>query len=145
MLIGCTLFIAALSPANASLSGPATPGDNCTPFNPYKIGYRTAHGARIAQQSVILEDGWQLVGWVVQDQSGAAFFVPYESYFAHVPEPNASGFVPILFAIGHQRVDFSRGFDAYVQWLKDGGFATDPNLRLPTNVLVVDCFTKALP
>ena len=136
------LFVVVRSvPAAASLMGPAVAGDNCTPFNGYAIGYSTATG-RIVGQSVVLQSGWKLVGWILVDASRSAFFVPYERYF----DPNAdiSGGAPSLYVTGSGN-DPTIGYASFVRSRSVNHSRTIAPAEITKPVLVSDCFTQPLP
>jgi hypothetical protein len=81
--MACLIFIgiAAMNIALASIGGAAQRGDNCTPTNRYAIGFPIPDGEdrpnTIVQQTVILEHGWQLAGWILTGRSGRLVLVPY--------------------------------------------------------------------
>jgi hypothetical protein len=138
--VACLIGITGRVPANAVLMGPAAAGDNCTPFNGYSIGYRTAFGARIIAQSVVLQRGWKLVGWILQDASRSAFFVPYEPYFDPA-NADASGGLPSLYPTGSIH-DPAAGYAAFIRWRSANGLRTTAPTELSKPLLVSNCFTQ---
>lgn len=138
----CAL-LAAPAPAGAVLSGRAEPGDNCTPFNTYKIGYRTASQARIVQQGLVLERGWLLVGWTVRDGSDMSYFIPYAPYFDRSVK-DVSGTAPSMYLLGKGRSDPSRGYEVYVQTRQAGNHPLSAPSVLERPYLVADCFSEPL-
>ncbi len=69
------------TPAEARLGGAAERGDNCTPFNAYAIGYpipaATGPVVPIINESVVLDGGWRVVGWILTGRGGAMRLVAY--------------------------------------------------------------------
>jgi hypothetical protein len=74
------LMLGLASDASAALGGDAARGDNCTPFNSYKIGYGVP-GGTIVSQSVVLANGWLVAGWILSTSSGRNYFLPNPSFF----------------------------------------------------------------
>jgi hypothetical protein len=142
-MLGCLCAIIRVpAPASATLSGQGVAGDNCTPFHGYRLGYRTASQARIVQQSIILQNGWKLVGWIIRDAHRDAFFVPYEPYFDPAIK-DAAGTLPSLYATGRGR-DPSRGYASYMRWRGANGLSSLAPPELPKPMLVTDCFARPL-
>jgi len=133
----------AVGPAQAALSGTAERGDNCTPFNTYRIGYSTATGT-IIDQSVVLAHGWNLIGWIIQDRSGARFFVPYVPYYENGSGRDVSGAVPSLFAVRKGLSGLADAYERYLQRRSQDDLGSDAPMKLPQPSLVAPCFARAL-
>jgi len=143
LALTAALFVAASAVAQAALSGTAERGDNCTQFNAFRIGYGTASGT-IVDQSVVLEQGWNLVGWIVRDSSNAAFFVAYAPYFEHGSAKDVSGAVPTLYAMRNGETGLVDAYDAYIRWRKRNAMKLEAPASLSHRMLVAPCFTHPL-
>jgi hypothetical protein len=78
------LSIAAPAVAPAAIGGPAQRGDNCTAIPRYSIGVGIPGSDNskpdpISAQTVIVQDGWRVVGWILTGRSGALMFAPYDT------------------------------------------------------------------
>ena len=122
--------------------GAAVAGDNCTPFNSYKVGYSTPSG-RIVQQTVLLADGWNLVGWIIDEDSGTRLFAPYEPFFDGVMRDVRGAGPPTLYPTG-RGAELGRGYAAHVRWRNANGLTTVAPSALPSTTLVAPCFATPM-
>ncbi|MDP9024793.1 MAG: hypothetical protein M3N13_05440 [Candidatus Eremiobacteraeota bacterium] len=146
-LIPLILFVFGnASAAWAALGADAARGDNCTPFNSFKIGYAVP-GGTIVQQSVVLAEGWQVAGWILDTASGKRYYVPEPRFFDHSVDDfvtagppafvalQSSGSDPLQIAYRQVR-ELRRGYSRFVD--------RDSPRDLPTRTLVAPCFAQPL-
>ncbi|MEA2786032.1 MAG: hypothetical protein QOF71_2136 [Candidatus Eremiobacteraeota bacterium] len=133
------------SAALASLGGGAARGDNCTPFNSFRIGYALPVGT-IVSQSVVVVNGLAVAGWVLVTPE-RRYYVPNPRFFDRaLPEYWPAG-PPALQALAsdgpgalndaYRRARVLR--KAYSQRLD-----RDLPPQLPASTLVAPCFTSPL-
>lgn len=143
--LGVTMALAApATPVPAALSGVAERGDNCTPFNGFRIGYATARGATIIDQRIVLAYGWDLVGWLILDASHETFFVPYAPYFELNAARDQSAAVPALFPAGKGGADLAGAYATYLRWRQQNGLQSIAPTALPDKLLIGPCFAHPL-
>lgn len=135
------------STASAALGAQAARGDNCTPFNSFKVGYAVP-GGTIVQQSIILVDGWLVAGWILRTVSGKRYYLPNPRYFDHsVDEYNVAAGPPAFALIQAPGPDaLNRAYReirkvrrAYSQHVD-----RDSLPDLPAATLVEPCFAEPL-
>ena len=85
-------MVAVPSACYARLGAVAVPGDNCTPYNGYAVGYplpsHGGHGqsqSRISDQRILLGNGWNVFGWIITTQAHDMWFLPYRPFFTSRP------------------------------------------------------------
>ena len=122
-------------------------GDNCTPFNSFKVGYAVPGGTIISQR-VVLAEGWEVVGWLLDVRSGSHYFVPNLHFFDHkIDESSLPSGPPVYIKLrssNREALD-----DAYIEARIANRDATpslgaDAPTRLPAKTLVAPCFSKRL-
>jgi hypothetical protein len=129
--------------AFAALSAQAKPGDNCTPYNGYAIGYSIGNPPRdfrIVDQRVVLANGWEPYAWILTTRSGSHWLVPYPPYFTgkseviHFPVP------PLLRLSSVDPESVARAMRRY---LNDFSGWRERQLALPSKTLTANCFGRA--
>lgn len=81
VLLSAAFLLGTTGLAPATDGSGAARGDNCTPFNSYKIGYALPEGTIVAQ-NVVIANGW-LAGWVLEVSTGKRYYVPNPRFFDH--------------------------------------------------------------
>lgn len=135
------------STASAALGGQAARGDNCTPFNSFKVGYAVP-GGTIVQQSVILVDGWLVAGWILETASQKRYYLPNPRYFDHSVDEYQVAAGPPAFApirapgpdalnMAYRDIrELRRGYSQHID--------RDSLPDLPAATLVAPCFAQPL-
>jgi hypothetical protein len=146
-LLAATLFVAGqASAASAALGGAASRGDNCTPYNSFKIGYAVP-GGTIVSQSIVVVDGWSVAGWMLVTASGQRYYVPNPGFFNRAVA-DAKPVVPPAFVVltstGPGALDNAYRTARKAQKEYSRGRAFDSPAHLPAATLVSQCFTHPL-
>jgi hypothetical protein len=141
------LFLAATREASAILGHDAARGDNCTPFNSFKIGYSLTRGT-IVDQRVILVDGWLTAGWILGTTSGAQYYLPNPRFFDHSIDEYSIAAGPPAFVVLRSS-EFNALRSAYhLVRVQRSGYArrhnSDAPPDLPFTTLVARCYTRPL-
>lgn len=140
VLIGTTAI------ASAPVGPGAARGDNCTPFNSYKIGYALP-GGTIVSQSVVIANGW-LAGWILETAAAKRFYVPNPQFFDHDlresevllgPPPPAALEALNSFALDKAYRQIRQARREYSQHVD-----RDSPPQLPTTTVVAPCFAQPL-
>jgi len=147
MSLVALLIAANTSVASAALGGDAARGDNCTPFNSYKIGYSLPSGT-IIDQRVVLVGGWQLAGWLLTTAPNTLYYLPSPRYFDHaIDEFRLSSMAPAFVPVRSEApADLDRAYSEARTLLKDYSRNIDSYAptRLPSDTIVGKCFAEAL-
>jgi hypothetical protein len=150
MLRLCFFFLAVLAntaTAAAALGTGAVRGDNCTPFNSFKVGYAVP-GGTIVQQSVVLVGGWAVAGWILNTASGKSYYLPNPRFFDHSVDESAAAMGPPAF-IALRSADFAAlkaGYRESRSLLRDYSRRVDQDSPsdLPDATLLAPCFAEPL-
>jgi hypothetical protein len=141
-IVASCLQALSLSAVSAALGGTAERNDNCTPFNVYQIGIPLADGSTLVDQSVVLADGWDLMGWLIISSNGKRSLVPYAGYVAAVDGSKyPTGYISLT------KYDAAVDYQAVVSYIVHSSLASlprRPDLTPPRRVLVASCFAAPL-
>jgi hypothetical protein len=136
------------STASAALGADAARGDNCTPFNSFKIGYGVPIGGTIVKHSVILVDGWLVAGWILHTASGNRYYLPNPRYFDHsVDEYHVAAGPPAFAPIQESGPDaLNRAYRDIRQLRREYSNRVDRDSLpdLPAATLIAPCFAQPL-
>ena len=141
------LLAANTAVASASLGGVAARGDNCTPFNSYKIGYAVP-GGTITMQSIVLAEGWRVAGWILHTASGRLYYVPNPQYFDRAVNDNfylaGPPVLTIMRALSPAALDKAYRIDRSSRREYTPHIDRDSPTVLPAKTLVAPCYLRAL-
>lgn len=141
------LLLAAMREASAMLGSNAARGDNCTPFNSFKIGYSLTRGT-IVDQKVVLVEGWLTAGWILGTSSGTQYYLPNPRFFDHsVDEYSIAAGPPAFVVLQSSHPDALKRAYHLVR-AQRAGYArhhnSDAPSDLPPRTLIAPCYAKTL-
>jgi hypothetical protein len=151
MLFRCILLAVLISTttreASAMLGSNAARGDNCTPFNSFKIGYGVPRGT-IVDQSVVLVDGWLTAGWILGTSSGTRYYLPNPRFFDHsIDEYGIAAGPPAFVVLEPSRPDALKNAYRLVRAQRKEyarHHDSDAPYDLPPRTFIARCYSKAL-
>jgi hypothetical protein len=146
-LLAATLFVTGqASAASAELGGAAARGDNCTPYNSFKIGYGVP-GGTIVSQRIVVVNGWKVAGWILDTASARHYYVPNPRFFDHTVNEGEAAAPPAFVALtstGSSALNNAYRTARKTQSEYAGGRGSDAPLQLPAATLVARCYVHPL-
>jgi hypothetical protein len=145
-LLSAAFVIGTMTLASATIGSGAVRGDNCTPFNSYKIGYALPKGT-IISQSVVIANGW-LAGWILETSAAKRYYIPNPQFFDHdLRESEVVLGVPPSVALGTlNSALLDRAYRQMRQAEKRSSQHVDRDSppQLPATTVVAPCFARPL-
>ena len=131
--------------ASASLGGGAVRGDNCTPFNSFRIGYALPLGT-IVSQSVVVVNGLAVAGWILVTPK-RSYYVPNPRFFDRALPDRWPAGPPALQALesgGPGALNDAYRRARELRMVYSQRVDRDSPLQLPASTLVAPCFASPL-
>ena len=102
------LLFGAADVARAAIGETAARGDNCTPYKNLAVGVPIPGAGKvlddIVDQAVLLDHGWQPLGWVITGQDGRYFFTPFRLGIRTTSAPTAAAYISAIPSVHRDRV-----------------------------------------